>query len=714
MSSAMRVSRLCPMARRRTRWVAPLVLVALWGCPAPPEEPEAAPAQQAARLVRAIPAQPGPPQSGAWPRGQVGAETRPVLATQRTHVLRWNELVHLGDALLRIESPLDGELAHVTGLRIDHRISLRDPDLPGETFQQLGTGARVSLDSDPLVLTSRPADGVAVIEIPIPESLRGHDGLLSVIARELPADAIVRHDTPPFDVPRDAPARIEFGFAVEEGGWSEGFPPVHFRALALPEDGAERLIFERRLDPADDPRDRRWHDASVGLAELAGQRVRFRFEAEALGDLPGVLYDRSFPVVSNPELVVGNARAGERPNILLVSLDTLRAKSLGLYGHVRDTMPAMERRVAARGAFVRAAVTPVPYTPPSHMTMLTGLEPCAHGVMNRHGTLAADRVTLAELLRHAGYRTAAFTEDAYVVAGAGFARGFDRYTEFRSEESASPGFAAETLGAAEEWLRGRAHEPFFLFVHTYQVHAPFVPPRSYRDLFPEDVERGQPPEYDTLEREGLAESTIVVITSDHGESFSEHTMSGHGFTLYDDELLVPMLIRAPGIVPEGLALETQVGLVDLTPTLLDLVGLDVPAMMQGRSFAPLLRGEATSFGAPARVSRLSGTERWAVRSMDYKYIRTKPMPRGGNAPGQREFLYHLPSDPEERKNVADERTEMLTEARDLLAAHQAACDAWNRAHPPALTERDRAESLPGWFLNRDEIEAKLKSLGYVE
>jgi arylsulfatase A-like enzyme len=576
---------------------------------------------------------------------------------------------------------------------------------------------------------------VAVIEIPIPESMRGHDGLLSVIARELPTDAIVRHETRAFEIPDEIPARLEFGYAVGEGGWSAGFPPVHFRVEALTEGEPPVQIFERRIDPADDPRDRRWLDASVGLGGFEGKRVRFRFEAEALADAPGSRYDRSFPVFGNPEVVVAGARPGDRPNILLVSLDTLRAKSIGLYGHVRDTMPALERRVAARGAFVRAAVAPVPYTPPSHMTMLTGLEPCAHGVMNRHGTLAADRVTLAELLRAAGYRTAAFTEDAYVVAGAGFARGFDRYTEFRSEESASPGFAAETLGAAEAWLRGRAHEPFFLFVHTYQVHDPFVPPRGYRTLFEQDVQRGQPPEYDeklrlyeqevrytddvlaglldTLEHEGLSENTIVVITSDHGESFSEHTIAGHGFTLYDDELLVPLVIRAPGLVPEGLVLETQVGLVDLTPTLLDLVGLEIPQMMQGSSFAPQLRGESTSFSEPTRVSRLSGAERWAVRSMEYKYIRMKP--KGTQADADwREFLFHLPTDPEERKNLAAVRTDMLEQAREALRSHQNACEAWNRAHPPALTERDRAEDLPGWFLNRDEIEAKLRSLGYVE
>src|SRR5207249_2910526 len=117
------------------------------------------------------------------------------------------------------------------------------------------------------------------------------------------------------------------------------------------------------------------------------------------------------------------------------------------YGCRRPTTPALDR-LASQGGLVRTAVAPVPFTPPAHMSMLTGLEPCAHGIKGVHEALAPERLTLAEALRAAGWETAAFTEDAYLVAASGFDRGFDTYVENRSEESASPGFAAETFAQA--------------------------------------------------------------------------------------------------------------------------------------------------------------------------------------------------------------------------------------------------------------------------
>src|SRR5207247_1069155 len=218
-------------------------------------------------------------------------------------------------------------------------------------------------------------------------------------------------------------------------------------------------------------------------APLAGRRVRVVFETEALGAAPGATVDRSFGVVSNPEIVTAAASPPGARNVVLVSLDTLRARSVSAYGCPRATTPTFDRRVAAAGALVRSAVAPVPFTPPSHMTMLTGPDPCAHGVMGLHETLGPDRTTLAEALRAAGYQTAAFTEDAYLVAGNGFDRGFDVYRENRSEESASPGFADETFADASAWLAAHGERPFFLFVHTYQVHEPYTPPRGYALLF---------------------------------------------------------------------------------------------------------------------------------------------------------------------------------------------------------------------------------------
>jgi arylsulfatase A-like enzyme len=538
--------------------------------------------------------------------------------------------------------------------------------------------------------------------------------LLTVIARPLPASAAWRFESEEIEVPTGA--RLVFGYAVEEPGWATGWPPVLVRASA-----AGLTLFERRIDPAGDPRDRRWFDASVDLGPVAGRRTRLVFETEALA-APRTIVDRSFPVVSNPHVLPpAPARDGTR-NVILISLDTLRARSVGAYGCPRATTPALDRRLAQAGALVRTALTPFPFTPPAHMTMLTGLEPCAHGVRTEHQTLPRERTTLAELLRARGYETAAFTEDAYVVAGNGFDRGFDAYRENRSEEAASPGFAAETFADAAAWLRTHGKLPFFLFVHTYQVHEPYAPPRGYADLFPDvkaddehDAARAnyeREARYtddllagflDTLEARDLAEHTIVVVTSDHGEGFGEHFWSGHGFDLHDEALLVPLVLRAPGLIPSGTVVEEQVGLVDLAPTLLTLLGLPVPADMQGQSFARLLTGRGPPFTErPLAGAAVTAVE--SVRTRQWKYMK---IPNG-------ELLYDLVNDPLERSDRAKQDAAALEKARAAFAETQAACERWRAAHPVAAAATPGPRNDPAWMINRDEVERKLRSLGYVQ
>jgi arylsulfatase A-like enzyme len=361
------------------------------------------------------------------------------------------------------------------------------------------------------------------------------------------------------------------------------------------------------------------------------------------------------------------------------------------------------------------------------MTMMTGLEPCAHGLVEvRDSPLAAERPTLAEALRAAGWTTAAVTEDAYVIATNGFDRGFDVYVENRSEESASPGFAAETFGAATDWLRAHAREPFFLFVHTYQVHAPYVPPRGYATLFGDDPADQNGRDLLNYEREirytddlladfldgldasGLADRTIVVATSDHGEGFGEHFWTGHGWDLHDEAILVPLAVRAPGLVPPGTVVEEQVGLVDLAPTVLDLLGQPPLPEVQGRSFARLLTGRGAAFEERPVVSRAlslegPGAAKFAesARTRQWKYVA---------APGL-EVVHDLSADPGEQ--VAARNPEALEAGRRALREAHAACEAWRKAHPAAAA-KPVVENAPDWMLNREETERKLRSLGYVQ
>src|SRR5213076_2512640 len=231
-------------------------------------------------------------------------------------------------------------------VRLDASVSVRDPAAPASTFSDLRTGARLTISAGPLVKRGGAAGDRALV-LPLSPALRTRQALLTVIARPLPPAAVERFETNEADIP--AGARLVFGYGVEEPGWGDGWPPVRVRVSA-----GELTLFERRIDPAADPRARRWFDASVDLDPLAGRRVRLVFETEALGAAPGATVDRSFGVVSNPEIVTAAASPGVR-NVVLVSLDTLRARSVSAYGCPRATTPTFDRRVAAAGALVRSA-----------------------------------------------------------------------------------------------------------------------------------------------------------------------------------------------------------------------------------------------------------------------------------------------------------------------------------------------------------------------
>ncbi len=669
---------------------------------------------------------PGSVSTAGLPRVSIGSESRYVLAEHARSVLRDEPIVLPDGGNLAVEvrvpaSPERGDL------RLEGWVSVRDPEAAHATLLDLREGTRLHLRAASRALPADSVDPAATLVIPVPELARGQAGRLTVIARRLAPASIETITLAEQSIP--AGSRLRFGYAVEAPGWEEGSPPVRVAVSSSEAGGAPELLFERRLDPAADPRDRRWFDAEIDLAALAGRQIALSFIGEALGDASS----RSFPVFSAPEIVSTGSQERKRRNLVLISLDTLRARSVGAYGAPRPTTPSLDRRLADAGARVRRAVTPFPFTPPAHMSMLTGLTPCAHAVLQPgRDVLAAENPTLAEALRAAGYHTAAFTEDAYVVAAAGFDRGFDSYVENRSEETASPGFARETFGAAESWLAARADRPFFLFIHTYQVHDPYAPPRGYRTLFGEgdagDANQQALTNYereirytddvladflDLLDARGLADSTIVVVTSDHGEGFGEHFWTQHGNDLHDEALLVPFVVRAPALVPAGRVVEEQISLTDVTPTLLALLDLPVPPDLQGRSFAGLLTGRESFRERPILATTVTrpGQDRplsTALRKRNSKYI----------VIGEEEFLYDLAADPEEKQNRAATDPSALAEARAELAAEQAACERWQSARPAAPRVPSGPDDQPGWLVNRQELDEaivhKLRSLGYTQ
>jgi len=279
--------------------------------------------------------------------------------------------------------------------------------------------------------------------------------------------------------------------------------------------------------------------------------------------------------------------SGESPSVLLITVDTLRADALGVYGNPRARTPRMDR-LAAEGVRFTKAKTVCPITLPAHLSILTGLYPAEHGVRDNDpahplpGPDLRDFETLAEIFRDRGYDTAAFVSASVVAARTGLDQGFDVYN---GPAAATPGSLvyAERTGRktaehAAKWISD-ARRPFFAWVHIFDPHDPYFPPLEFRSGAAPTSPLAYADEVayadhcvgillDALDRDGLRESTLVVLTADHGEGLGEHGESTHAFLLYETTLAVPLILSRPGRLPSGERRHDLVSLVDLAPTVL--------------------------------------------------------------------------------------------------------------------------------------------------
>lgn len=351
-----------------------------------------------------------------------------------------------------------------------------------------------------------------------------------------------------------------------------------------------------------------------------------------------------------------------KPNVLLVSIDTLRADHVGAYGAERASTPTLDRIAREEVRFTQA-LSPAPLTLPSHATLLTALDPPRHGV--RHNgihCLPESVTTLAERFREAGYTTGAVVGAAVLSARYGLAQGFDHYDDAIVPQAGRVGGAAAQRDAravreaAWSWL-ARAPEPFFLFVHFYDPHSSYQPPPPFdRMAHPYD---GEIAYVDAelggllahLEGSGRLAKTLVAVTADHGESLGEHEEATHAYTVYDATQRVPLLLRGPG-VPVARREDTVVRLADVAPTLLARAGvapLAPSSELDGRDLTPLLRDASAPVDRLAYVESLATQidQGWAplhgMRSTDALLIR---------AP--RSELYVLAGDPSQTNNVHDD------------------------------------------------------------
>jgi arylsulfatase A-like enzyme/Tfp pilus assembly protein PilF len=393
-------------------------------------------------------------------------------------------------------------------------------------------------------------------------------------------------------------------------------------------------------------------------------------------------------------IVLNGCGSAPPPDLILVTLDTVRADRIGAYGYPQPTTPRLDR-LAASGALCERAYASAPITLPSHATLLTGLEPYAHGVRsNGFHRLPAAATTLAELLRRRGYRTAAVIGGYPLARRFGLDQGFEVYDDAFGAGAERP--ARAVARRALELLRGPAQKPLFLWVHFDDPHDPYEPLPRF-DRFGADSGARYDGEIASADAglgtvlDGHSERrgdrpALIAVAGDHGEGLGEHREPTHALFVYDSTLRVPLVIQAPG-VRAGLRLAAAVTLRDLGRTLLDLAGastVDFP----GRSFAGALRGRTELEQRPCYAEsylpllEFGWSPLRSIRERRWKYI-AAPEPE----------LYDLEADPGERHNLVAVRPR---QAQRLAA----------------LLPQDDGRFAAAATLKPEEI-AKLRSLGYL-
>jgi arylsulfatase A-like enzyme len=418
--------------------------------------------------------------------------------------------------------------------------------------------------------------------------------------------------------------------------------------------------------------------------------------------LAGPAFARPGPILGVPP----GAAAGF--NILLVTLDTTRADRIGCYGYSPAATPVLDG-LAAGGVRFAEAVTVAPETLPAHATLLTGLLPPRHGLrINAEGRLGSQHVTLAEVARARGYRTAAFVSAFVLDARFGLDQGFDLYDD-RVEAMEGAAFASgtnerravRTTDAALAWIRSRdPSRPFLAWVHYFDAHAPYAPPEPFASRFAGSLYDGEIAYVDAqlgrllegLDAAGLRDKTLVVVAGDHGESLGDHGERTHSVFLYRSATRVPLILANRRLFPRPAVVEgTVVSLADLAPTILDLLGVEDPPPRDGLSLLSTKANPKRTVYVESLVAYLDFG--WAplfgLRGLRESYI-LAPRPE----------CYDLRSDAEERRN--------------LLPAKAGSCAAQARVLERMLTRLPPYEvPAAGARPVGSETRERLQALGYL-
>jgi len=400
-------------------------------------------------------------------------------------------------------------------------------------------------------------------------------------------------------------------------------------------------------------------------------------------------------------------------NIILLTIDTLRADHLECYGYKGVKTPNINR-LADEGVLFKYDIVQTPLTLPSHSSILTGTYPLFHGIRDNGGFyLDENQITLAEELRDKDYSTSAFVAAFVLDSHWGLDQGFDYYfdnfdlTKYKKVSLDSVQRRGdEVLAEAYKWLKKNSHTKFFSWIHLYDPHTPYEPPEPYLTQykgFNYGLYDGEIAYVDQLmgeflsfmEENGLLEKTLIIFTSDHGESLGEHKESAHGFFIYDAAVRVPLIIRFPEKKLSPLLIENRVKSIDIMPTILNLVGKKIPENVQGESLLPLIL-------RPENIDEPGAYSETYWPNYHYGWSELKSLSKGKykfiDAP--RPELYDLFEDPGEKNNLVNKKAslghQMKRELDELIEKYSV----------------EGIEDAGPQTLDNDSL-VKLQALGYI-
>ena len=501
--------------------------------------------------------------------------------------------------------------------------------------------------------------------------------------------------------------------------------------------GKKQNIFQKHLPPLQDDETFAFQLFTIDLPDTE-EELTVVFETKGDGS------NHSFWV--NPLYF---RRNDEGPNVILISIDTLRADHLGCYGYQRETSPHIDA-LASDGVTFLNTYASSPWTLPSHVSLLTSLHGVNHQVMYEDDSMDPSILTLADVLRANQFYCAALAGGGFVSAKYGFSKGFNSYSD---EGGVLRQDSAEHLyHAAFRWLEREKDKGFFLFLHTFQPHSPYACPFPYKSMFLEDNPQwrhldlmsylgGMPGIFKELtekERQniiglydgeirytdeqligpliaalrdiGLYDRTMIIFTSDHGEEFFEHRGWGHGHSLYDESLKVPLIIKFPESRFKGKRIQDIISFVDIFPTVLEEMGIERSGFdIDGRSLFPLITGKeegdrmfladvaehVLASRIPRRVAMNRGKEKLILNQkigpIDLKFFVYPPPVLGAVE------LYDLAQDPGEHHNVADARSHLANQIIQRI----------DEIYKSARKKKTKKLEMD------QELKKQLKALGYI-